>query len=397
VGDYRCSPGAASLPAPEAVCDADLDTLHALIDRSLLRMDGDRYRMLQTLREYALEKLAQAGETSSHTQWFVDMVDSEALNLYASPVDPTLLVAERENFRSALEWASDMNDTETVARLAAPLAWSLWVREGNLNEVQRWLRVAGERLDQYPLSVQAHVLSAARLLARRRGESEHGRELCEQALAMYRQLDDGEGICWELMNRGALAIERGDHATGRAAFQEAILFARERDLSAFLPAALSNLADIEIAEGRLDEARALCEEALTLPDQSAHDTGVPLINLAHVANLQGRYGDGASFGRTALTVALDHENRIMIAAAADEIAWATAEQGEPERAARLLGAAIEFFEDTGVSRQRTDKECEQAALQAVRDRLDEQAVHRLVREGRSMSLEELAQLQLKPD
>jgi len=228
--------------------------------------------MLQTLREYALEKLAQAGETSSHTQWFVDMVDSEALNLYASPVDPTLLVAERENFRSALEWASDMNDTETVARLAAPLAWSLWVREGNLNEVQRWLRVAGERLDQYPLSVQAHVLSAARLLARRRGESEHGRELCEQALAMYRQLDDGEGICWELMNRGALAIERGDHATGRAAFQEAILFARERDLSAFLPAALSNLADIEIAEGRLDDARALCDEALTLPDRSPHDT-----------------------------------------------------------------------------------------------------------------------------
>jgi hypothetical protein len=115
--------GGCSLPAPEAVCDADLDTLHALIDRSLLRMDGDRYRMLQTLREYALEKLAQAGETSSHTQWFVDMVDSEALNLYASPVDPTLLVAERENFRSALEWASDINDTETVARLGSPRRW----------------------------------------------------------------------------------------------------------------------------------------------------------------------------------------------------------------------------------------------------------------------------------
>jgi predicted ATPase/DNA-binding SARP family transcriptional activator len=392
--------GGCTLSAADAVCDADLDTLHALIDRSLLYMDGGNYRMLQTLREYALEKLAEAGETSarraSHARWFVDMVDSESLNLFGQ-VDPALLVSERENFRGALEWASQVGDNETVARLAAPLAWSLWGREGRLNELEHWLSIASEHLEEYPLSVRAHVLSAARLLARRRGEYEHGWELCDQALATYRQLGDEEGICWELMNRGALAAERGDPAAGRSAFEEEILFARDRDLLVFLPGGLSSLADIEIADGRLDEARTLCEEALTLPDRSSFDTGVSLINLAHIANLQGRYGDSTNFGLAALGVALDHENRHMVAAAALEIAWSAAEQGEPEQAARLLGAAIEFFAETGVTRQRTDTKCEQAALHAMRDRLDEQTVQALIREGRTMPIDQLAQLQPRPD
>jgi LmbE family N-acetylglucosaminyl deacetylase len=75
----------------------------------------------------------------------------------------------------------------------------------------------------------------------------------------------------------------------------------------------------------------------------------------------------------------------------------TAEQGELERAARLLGAAIEFFEEAGVTRQRTDKECERAALQAMRDRLDEQTVQTLIHVGRSKPLEQVAKLELKPD
>jgi tetratricopeptide (TPR) repeat protein len=272
----------------------------------------------------------------------------------------------------------------------------LWVREGKLNEVQHWLGIANEHLEEYPLSVRAHVLSAARLLARRRGDYEHGWALCDQALAVYRQLGDAEGICWELMNRGALAIERGDPGAARAAFEEGILFARDRDLSAFLPGGLSNLADIEIAEGKLDEARALCEEALTLPDRSSFDTGVALINLAHVANLQGRYRESTNFGRAALGVALDHDNRHMIAGAVVEIAWSTARQGDPERALRLLGAAIEFHQETGMTRQRTDEECEQATLQAVRERLDEETVQTLIREGRTMPLEQVAQLELGP-
>jgi hypothetical protein len=65
---------------------------------------------------------------------------------------------------------------------------------------------------------------------------------------------------------------------------------------------------------------------------------VSLINHANVANLEGRYEDGTTFALAALTVALDHQNRIVTAPAAMEIARPTAEQGEPERAARLLGA-----------------------------------------------------------
>lgn len=373
--------------------------MQALVDRSLLKADGARYWMLQTLREYALCKLDHGRELNElrglHCRWFVDMVDSETLDLFAHPPDPAVLVPERENFRSAVEWAAESGDYEAVARLAAPLAWSLWVREGKLNEVERWLRIASERLDRYPLYVQAHVLSAARVLARRRGEYERGEALCEKAVAIYRQLGDSDGICWELVNRAVLAVERGQLTAGRAAFEEAILFARERNLTAFLASGLSNLADLAIAEGKLNEARTLCEEALTLPDRSQHDTGVALVNLAHVASLRGQYSDAANFSRAALTVALDHEDRHMGASATMELAWSLAEQGDPERAARLLGAAIDFFEDTGVTRQRTDEECEHATLQAMRDRLGEQRIQNLIREGRTMSLDAVARVQLE--
>lgn len=357
--------------------------------------------MLETLREYALEQLERRGEVeelrSRHAQWFVELLEAEALHVYAPVRSPrTLLVPERENFRIALEWATQTGETNTVARLAATLTGALWVGQGQLNEAVQWLGLAREHLSEYPLLLQAHVLSAARLLAWKRGDNEQGAELCEQALATYRQLEDPEGICRELQRRSTFAGERGDLDGERASLTEAILFAREQNVPGFVPTALVNLGDVAIAQGRLDEARSLCEESLALGEGYVGTAAATaLLNLMHIANLQRRHGDAANLARETLAAAVDREDLVIAASATMQIAWRLAEQSQPERAGRLLGAAVEFFETTGATKQHTDIVCEQAVRNALRDQLDEHIIQALLSEGRETPLEEVIRNELE--
>lgn len=120
---------------------------------------------------------------------------------------------------------------------------------------------------------------------------------------------------------------------------------------------------------------------------------VALINLAHVANLQGRHRDATDLGRQAFRAAIDRGDRVSAAAAAKQIAWPLAEEGQLERSGWLLGAAIGFSDSANVTKQRTDVISEQAACNALRDQLDEQAVQALLLQGREMSLEDAAQIE----
>ena len=285
--------GGCTLAAAETVCHAGLDTLQALVDRSLLNADGQRYRMLQTLREYAFEKLDQAGETNElrrdHAHWLVELLHRHGLDNHSHFVkrDVLPLGHERTNFRAALEWAESAGELETVARLAAPLSQAIWTPEGQLSEAERWIRVAREGCARYPRPLQANVLTAARDLARTRGDEADGAELGEQALAIYRELGDTVGIFREMVNRAGLPAAVGDRLRERAAIEEALRFARQHELTYHLPVALVYLGDLEIAEGRLDQARALCEEALSLASSDSTPGMVALGNLAHIANLEG--------------------------------------------------------------------------------------------------------------
>jgi predicted ATPase/DNA-binding SARP family transcriptional activator len=163
--------GGCALAAAEAVCGAELDTLQALVDRSLLRTDGQRYWLLPTLREYGLERLEQTGEAEElrrlHARWFVELIHSEGLDAHV-PFTPPLLGrvrAEHENFRSALEWAAECSDREALARLAFPLTFYLWESQGQLQEAQRWVGMALEQLADYPPWLRVGVLNPERAVS----------------------------------------------------------------------------------------------------------------------------------------------------------------------------------------------------------------------------------------
>jgi predicted ATPase/DNA-binding SARP family transcriptional activator len=385
--------GGCTLAAAEGVCGAELDTLQGLVDRSLVRHDGERYWMLPTLREYALERLEQTGEAKElrrlHARWFVELVHSEGQDARA-PAMPSLhnrVRDELENFRGALEWSAKSGDSEAVARLACPLTFHWWLDQGQLQEAQRWVEVALEPRATYPPWLRARVLNTATHLAWRQGDEEQALAFFEQAAAILPHVDDPNIVCEVMMSRGVLAYQRGDIECARAAIEDVTRFARERNLPE-LPYALVDLSDFAIEQGRLDEGRALCEEALACSEgPTSSPARVALINLSEIAALQGRYGDALSLGRTALAAALDHGDQTHAVYAAFEIAWPLAELGELERSGRLIGAATAFLQEAGFARTRSDLLCEKAVLDALHRRLPADAVHTLVQQGRDTPLE----------
>ena len=318
--------GGCTLGAAEAVCDATIDTMHALVDRSLVRSSDGRYRMLQTLREYALERLDESGEgdevRDAHARWSLELIHALGLDSRAASTRALndQLAEERENLRAALQWASERGDAETVARLACPLTQYWWLREGRVQEAEHWVGFALEHLDRYGPSLAAKVLIASRSLAWQRGDSEQS---------------------------------------------------------------------VVLAMGSLDDARNLCEEALARCGGPASRCGaVAVVNLSHIANRQGRHRDASRLIREALPAALDRGDQPIAAVAASPLAWSHAELGEPERSARLLGVAAGFFERTGVARQWADQECDERATALLRARLAADTLNALLEEGRTMSLEE---------
>jgi predicted ATPase len=386
--------GGSTFDAAEAVCGAELDTLHALVDRSLLRTDGQRYWMLPTLRKYALERREQTGEGQElqalHARWFVGLIHSEGLDAHA-PFTPPLLNrvrAERENFRSALECAARSGDNEAVARLAYPLTFYWWSSQGQLQEAQRWVGMALEHLAEYPPWLRAGVLQAATHLALWRGEQKQALAFSEQARAILPRVGDPNIVFDVMMTDGILASQRGDLDYARAAIEDVARLAREHNLPD-LSAALVNLGDIAIEQGRLDEGRALLEEAVACSEgPTSRAALVALINLAEIAALQGRYRDAASVGRTALATALDHGDQLRAVWATFHISWALAELVELDRSGRLIGAATAFLENAGFARSRSDLLCEKAVVDALHRRLSADAVHTLVQQGRDTPLEE---------
>lgn len=387
--------GGCTLAAAEAVCGAKLDAVQGLVDRSLVRTDGERYWMLQTIHEYALEKLRGNGEADdirdAHARWFVHVLDVEGIAPPGWPEDASLtrLAREQENFRAALEWVSSIGDIESLARLTSTLS-AVWVIRGQLHEASRWIAPVLEHEEMYEPRLAAQVVSAARRLARHQGDTATDLALASRSLQLWREVGDVAAIGRAMVDVGVAALRAGDLDAGRDLLQQADGFAREHGLDDVLAVGLNNLADLAILEGRLDDGIRLSEEGLRVADPVSAVADIALLNLAYVAMVKGDLEDALQIGRRALEGALRRGDLLWVAWAAIGLAWPTAEQGRLEQAARLLGAALEFLDAAGAGRDWMDNVCEEKVRQILREKVGEARANALIEEGRGLPLERAA-------
>lgn len=300
--------GGAALESVEAVCAFGMArgeacvTLGRLVNKSLVSVErshgGTRYRLLETVRMYAAEKLDLADECPAtrraHAGWFLDLAEKCALALRGDNPLPTLelLDPEQDNFRAALRWSmGDGRDPMTALRLVASLRF-YWMLRSKLAEGRRWTEAAIEAGRGGPDNLLGAASLALAILAVGQADYERGMEAAEQAVSLHRATGESENLVRSLACCAMIASELGNYDQARILQEEALELART---IGFVPGIAEGLfllgSHILMTGGDHNEATALLQESL----EWVRQIGSPL-SLAIVLN---RLGEALLFGGAA--------------------------------------------------------------------------------------------------
>jgi predicted ATPase/class 3 adenylate cyclase len=389
--------------------DAVLDLLTSLVDKNLVvaeeRNGATRYRLLETVRQYAADRLLESGEAGQlrdrHLAYFLAVAEQAAPQLRGPDQQAWLdrLETEHDNFRSALTWSSAAaGDGAGGLRLAGALSW-FWLVHGHFGEGRGWLfaLLAGAPEGQVVAS-RIKALIGAGILAFAQSDFAAARVLLEESLATAREIGDQFSVGVALNNLGNVAINQGDYAAARPLYEESLALRRELGHRSGIAASLSNLANVARAQGDYATARALHEESMAilqeLGDQRAK--ALSLTNLGNVVCDQGDYAAARMLYVESLALAHELNDRLVVAEALEGLAHVAAALAVPSRAARIWGAAERLREEIGAplppnERPRYDPQV--ASARAAME--DDPAFDSAWQEGRTMTLEQAVEYGLK--
>jgi predicted ATPase/transcriptional regulator with XRE-family HTH domain len=430
-----------SLSPERRVSFSVLDGLAALVDKSLLQQvegpDGvPRFVMLETIREYALERLEASGEAErlrqQHARYYLTLGEARYPDVWF-PAWTAHLVPEYDNLWSALAWSQTAaGDPELALRLTGALR-ILWFRRG----LRREAIVALERALDHPLGVGrtvAHAQARFELGQFLAWTSDYAaaRVQFEQAVQIAREIDHTWWYAGAVEELGWLAREQGDSATAWARLSESLAICREQGDPLGIAQALNCQAEVAVLDEDPARAEALLAEARAIEQGENADpnlVGWTLLSLGHAAQLRGTYERAAQFhqkslacfqafgdqhlglawayhslGETALGLERPDEGARWLAqglalsqtlSGRAYMAWCLAGLGsaaaldkEPERAARLWGAAERLRQAIGCRPPPAARATYERAMAAARAQLGEEAFATAWAEGRAMTLEQ---------
>jgi tetratricopeptide (TPR) repeat protein len=345
-----------TLESAELVCDADPDTLESLLDKSLLRrrtgaLGEDRYWMLETIREYAAEQLAAAGDEElfrrRHAERMLQIARAAHLSLETgigeAPQRHDLVLAERHDVRSALDWA-DAADPRLGLEIVLVLE-NFWVA-ADPGEGARRLAGLLERDGALPAELVPRVLRLQGNHAARSGDPQLGIRRYEESIAAYRELGDDRGAAVVLVRVAANVIGRGEVAQGRAMAEEALQLARRLGTAWVEAQALGVLGQADQAEGDLESAWERARHSVRIAEACGFRwwQAGELINVLELGLELGYLAEAEDAGREGLRLATAIEDRFRLLAALVGLARVELELGRLERAGRLWGAATDSLE-----------------------------------------------------
>ena len=286
--------GGWTLEAAEAICAGDeideydvLDMLSQIVDKSLVlstqHLGVARYRLLESVREYAREKVAEvpaeAGEVMGrHSLWYAEWAAQAAKHLTGKTQAEWLerIEGEHDNLRASLTWFLKQTEPGASLRLASSL-WRFWTVRGYLREGRDWLAQAlalpAGNIPKFSAD-RARALNGAGSLAWNQGDYPAARGLLEESLSLRRQISDTQGVADTLNNLGNVAAEQGDYPTSRALLEESLAFMRTLSDAEGIAATVSNLARIAFWQGDFDAARSLYDESLDGDRQRGDGWGI---------------------------------------------------------------------------------------------------------------------------
>jgi predicted ATPase len=341
--------GGCALEAAEEISDADIDTLQSLIDKSLLRRQEERFWMLETIREYAAERLDQQDRAHAlakrHAEYFLALVEKAARGSPDGDVEEgRRLRHDLDNLRSALMWLAGAGDVESELRLATAAFWNLWPL-ASLRELKAWLVSALERAGGVDSRFRAEALGATALAAANLGESDDARQYARKSLILASERDDQRQIEWALR---VLSFDEPDLDERRRLLQECERLNRELGNDAGLGWVTLLLGWTHFDEGRFDEAHDRFEEAAAIFTELGKrwEATNAEIDIAYALIANCAYEHAAPILEEALQSAIELESLALTLEALIAVGSVRV-QTEPAAGARLLSAASTIGEANG--------------------------------------------------
>jgi predicted ATPase/DNA-binding CsgD family transcriptional regulator len=351
--------GGWTLQIAEKVCALEgsridiVSGLRQLVEKSLVEFDSEgRYRLLDSIREFAREQLEESGEApairAGHAETFLTLAEAARKHLNGPTPGPWVeqLEADQGNFRAALQWCLDDRRPALGLVIASELAL-FWTIRGHLSEGELWLeRVLRVGDPTVPDALRARALAHASALAIHRGDIARARNLQEQALELRRALGDKPGIGDSLLQLGSIAAAERDWLAARGHLEEAMETFRQLDDKLFMGLVSCNLGRVIASLGDYELATNLGEQSLSLVKECGATRWIPRVCVAfgHTLLRRGDIARSAELLRRGTVAAYDIGESWTLALGLELYAGLALSQGRPERATLLLGGAAALRE-----------------------------------------------------
>ena len=343
--------GSFPVESAESVCDANVGELSALVDFGLLkRIGGDRLLMLETIREYGLERLVESGEEESyrrrHAEEFSRLAEAAYENRFHDEADwASRLDRDHDDLRAVLDWRSK-TDPGAALELAGALGW-FWFTRGHLAEGEARLRaaLAASRADG---RAWARALTAFGSLAARTGQVDEGRGRLEDAVTRWKELHDRDETAGALEALGWLLVyDAGDDEASLAVFEEARAMRQDLGDRAGETRALVGVCQVLVALGEVERAETLSNELLERGADDMRTRHFALHFLADCLLIRGDRAEAEERYRESLRAALELGDVIETSIEVQGVAMAKAGVGESAPALELAASVEAFWRSLG--------------------------------------------------
>jgi non-specific serine/threonine protein kinase len=449
--------GGWTLEAAEAVGAGDgikegdvVELFLLLVDKSLVaaktsREGGRRYTMLETVRQYAQEKLEESGEAQAmrraHAEYFLALAEEAEPRLWGSGDKAWFnqLEEEHDNMRAALFWTVEHEEAELALRLSGALRW-FWRARGYHGEGRRWLERALSEEGRTSAEARAKALDGVGWLASEqrdidrvkavaqeglklcneagiggviladfknllgeaawlRGDHERAAELFEESLVLHREARNTRGIAWSVCSLAVVSSEQGDYERAKELYEEGVALAREMGGALPLGDLLIALGYEYLLEGDHERATALNEEAAELYRQRGSKGGLlyALDILGWAALVREDHERAKALHEEKLVLCKEIGDKVIGSSGVEGLACYAASRGEAQRAARLFGVAQALYEAVGYHQSPRDRAMGEPYLAAARSRLSEAEWEVAFAEGQAMSFEEAVEYALSAE
>jgi predicted ATPase/serine/threonine protein kinase len=360
--------GGCTLEGVEAVCDTKgdlgldvLDGMASMVDKSLAQnveqvAAETRFVMLSTIREYALERLADSDDAATahraHAAYYLVLAEEGAEDSVIHPEWLDRFDLEHDNFRTALDYLIKTGDADWGLRLGAAL-FHFWETREHLTEgrdaIAKLLALEGAAARP---KLRARLLFAAAILAGDQGDYGSARQLLDESLDTCVELNDNRGAAVALNALAVYARDRGELADAALLFERCVTVWKDLGDSADIARALSNLANVMKLQGEYSRASSLYDECLTMFRKAGDGTGVAwtLNYLGDVAREKSDFTAAHSFCDQSLAAFRQLRDGWGIASALSDLASLYGDQGNNAEARRHYGESIKMFQELGHKR-----------------------------------------------